>query len=65
MILLSGRVVTGRDKVHKFLLHEMPNKEEVPVEMGGGIIYHCGPIIEKTDNAYKLIAAGPTTSIRV
>jgi fumarate hydratase class I len=65
MVLVNGLIVTGRDKVHKFLVHERPDKKDIPFELHGGIIYHCGPIIKKVDDAYKLIAAGPTTSMRV
>lgn len=65
MVSINGLIVTGRDKVHKFLVHEKPDKKDIPFELHGGIIYHCGPIIKKADDTYKLIAAGPTTSIRV
>lgn len=65
MFLLSGLIVTGRDKAHKFLVNEAPSAGEMPFDLNGGIIYHCGPIISKTDDSYRLIAAGPTTSMRV
>lgn len=65
MVLISGQIVTGRDKIHKFLVHKRPDKKDISFELHGGIIYHCGPIIKKVDDAYKLIAAGPTTSMRV
>lgn len=65
MVLVSGMIVTGRDKIHKFLVHERPDKKDIPFELEGGIIYHCGPIIKKMNDAYKIIAAGPTTSMRV
>ncbi len=65
IVLINGLIITGRDKVHKYLFREKPNKKEIPFELEGSIIYHCGPIITKIDNEYKLIAAGPTTSMRV
>ncbi len=65
IVLINGIIITGRDKVHKYLFREKPNKKEIPFELEGSIIYHCGPIITKIDNEYKLIAAGPTTSMRV
>lgn len=64
-VLLSGKVVTGRDKVHKFLCNERPDKKNVPFDLEGSAIYHCGPIIKKVDGSYVIIAAGPTTSMRV
>ena len=62
-VAISGTLFTGRDVVHKFL-HEggaLPPE----VQFAGGIIYHCGPVVLKDDSgAWKVTAAGPTTSIR-
>ncbi|GAB4417301.1 MAG: hypothetical protein OHK0032_13340 [Thermodesulfovibrionales bacterium] len=65
MVIISGQVVTGRDRVHKFLFNERPHREKIPFNLDGSILYHCGPIIRKVEDGYKLIAGGPTTSIRV
>jgi fumarate hydratase class I len=64
-LLLSGQLVTGRDEIHKFLFNERPGIEEIPFHLKGAVLYHCGPIIRKTEDSFKLIAGGPTTSIRV
>jgi fumarate hydratase class I len=38
---------------------------EPPVDLRGGVLYHCGPVVAKTaDGGWKVTAAGPTTSIR-
>ncbi|HYQ48787.1 MAG TPA: FumA C-terminus/TtdB family hydratase beta subunit, partial [Thermodesulfovibrionales bacterium] len=58
-------LVTGRDKVHKYLVEKRPQKSEIPFEIAGSVLYHCGPIMRKTDAGYSVVAAGPTTSIRV
>ena len=61
MVLISGKLFTGRDAIHKYL-HE-GNKS--PVSLKNQIIYHCGPVvIEKGKGDYEVKAAGPTTSIR-
>ncbi|NJD55917.1 MAG: fumarate hydrolyase [Nitrospirae bacterium] len=65
IILLNGPLVTGRDKVHKYLVEKRPQKTEIPFELAGSVLYHCGPIMRKTDTGYNVVAAGPTTSIRV
>lgn len=65
MVLINGRIVTGRDKLHKFLFHERPLKEEIPFDLEGTILYHCGPIVKKTATGYVFVAGGPTTSMRV
>jgi fumarate hydratase class I len=64
-VLLSGQVVTGRDKIHRYLFHERPKVKDIPLDLRGTILYHCGPIIRKTREGFRLIAGGPTTSIRV
>jgi tartrate/fumarate subfamily iron-sulfur-dependent hydro-lyase beta chain len=60
---ISGILFTGRDAVHKYL-HEggvLPPE----VKLQDGILYHCGPVVMKDDaGAWKVTAAGPTTSIR-
>jgi len=61
MVLLSGRLVTGRDRLHKFLFHEKPPREDIPYGLEGSVLYHTGPVIKDG----RVIAAGPTTSIRV
>ena len=54
---------TGREAVHKYL-HDggaLPDD----VNLDGGILYHCGPVVLKDDNGeWNVTAAGPTTSIR-
>ena len=61
MVLISGKLFTGRDAVHKYLHEGNPS----PVNLENQIIYHCGPVVlEKDDGSYEVKAAGPTTSIR-
>jgi fumarate hydratase class I len=60
---ISGTLFTGRDAVHKYL-HE---GGELPpeVDLRGGILYHCGPVVVKDEAGHwQCTAAGPTTSIR-
>jgi fumarate hydratase class I len=60
---LSGIIFTGRDVVHKYL-HEGGKLPE-GVNLAGGVIYHCGPVVIKDEAGnWKVTAAGPTTSIR-
>jgi fumarate hydratase class I len=75
MVLINGQIVTGRDRVHKFLFNERPAISEIPFKLEGSILYHCGPIVIPShpplvkggwgDFHFKIIAGGPTTSIRV
>jgi fumarate hydratase class I len=59
VVLLNGVVFTGRDAVHKYL-HDGGELEVIR----DGIIYHCGPVVLKDGADYRVVAAGPTTSIR-
>lgn len=65
MVLLNGKIITGRDRVHKFLVEERPKKEDFPCDLSGTVLYHCGPVMKKTEDGYQVVAAGPTTSMRV
>jgi fumarate hydratase class I len=59
VVLLDGIVFTGRDAVHKYL-HDGGELESIR----NGVIYHCGPVMLREGGEYRVIAAGPTTSIR-
>ena len=59
-VLLSGRIFTGRDRLHKFLAEG----GHAPVSLKNGAIYHCGPVVIREKGRWRVRAAGPTTSIR-
>lgn len=59
VVLVSGRMFTGRDAVHAHLM-----KHEPPVDLQGAVLYHCGPVVIKDGDGWRVTAAGPTTSIR-
>jgi len=59
VVLISGPMFTGRDEVHSYLM-----KHEPPVDLRGSVLYHCGPVVVKQEDSWRVTAAGPTTSIR-
>jgi fumarate hydratase class I len=59
VVLISGRMYTGRDAVHAHLM-----KHDPPVDLQGAVLYHCGPVVLEEGGGWKVKAAGPTTSIR-
>jgi fumarate hydratase class I len=60
VVLVSGRMFTGRDAVHAHLM-----KHEPPVDLRGAVLYHCGPVVAQDgEGGWRVTAAGPTTSIR-
>jgi fumarate hydratase class I len=65
IVSLNGRIVTGRDRVHRYLAEERPQKSDIPFELSGTVLYHCGPVMEKSGEGYRALSAGPTTSMRV
>jgi fumarate hydratase class I len=59
VVLVSGPAYTGRDAVHAYLM-----KHDPPVDLRGAVLYHCGPVVAKEGDGWRVTAAGPTTSIR-
>ncbi|MFN3429518.1 MAG: fumarate hydratase [Candidatus Sericytochromatia bacterium] len=60
VVTIQGMMHTGRDAIHKHLMDH-----DAPVDLNGHVIYHCGPVAVKDPEAgWKILAAGPTTSIR-
>jgi fumarate hydratase class I len=59
VVLVSGRMFTGRDAVHAHLM-----KHDPPIDLRGAALYHCGPVVQKVGDGWRVTAAGPTTSIR-
>ena len=61
IVCITGTIYTARDVVHKFLVEsESPEFKEL---LRNSVIYHCGPIMKK-NGGWKVVSAGPTTSIR-
>ena len=61
VVSISGTIITARDQAHKRIL-----KQEPPFELKGSALFHAGPIIKQNeDNTYKIVAIGPTTSMRM
>ena len=42
VVMISGRMFTGRDAVHSHLMKNAP-----PVDLNGSVLYHCGPVVVK------------------
>ncbi len=60
VVIINGLIHTGRDALHKYLIDH-----DCPVDLNGGVIYHCGPVMLKDEQGeWHVKAAGPTTSIR-
>ena len=64
-LYLTGTIVTARDAAHKKALVFQKDGKQMPINLDGLAVFHCGPIIKKVDGGWKVVAAGPTTSSRM
>ncbi len=63
IVYLSGIIFTARDAAHKRLVDLIENKEELPFQLDGAVIYFVGPTPPKPGD--PIGSAGPTTSYRM
>lgn len=64
-IYITGTIITARDAAHRRALDFVKKGKQLPVNLDGLAIFHCGPIVKKENSDWKVIAAGPTTSTRM
>ncbi len=65
LVEVSGTIFTARDEAYERILEKLRKGEELPVDLKGGVVYHCGPLVKREEGKWKVIAAGPTTSARM
>lgn len=63
-VRLTGLVVTARDRAHAYLA-AADRRGELPFDLAGGVLYHCGPIAVRAGGGLRVVSAGPTTSARM
>ncbi|MBT9136966.1 MAG: L(+)-tartrate dehydratase subunit beta [Firmicutes bacterium] len=62
VVYLTGRIATCRDVGHRRVI---ALGQDLPYSIAGEAIFHAGPIVEPTEQWYKMVAIGPTTSMRM
>jgi fumarate hydratase class I len=62
-LLLSGKILTGRDAAHKRIQEMLAQGEALPVDFTGRLIYYVGPVDPVRDEVVG--PCGPTTSTRM
>ncbi len=62
-LLLSGKLLTGRDAAHKRMVEMLARGEPLPVDFKGRFIYYVGPVDPVRDEVVG--PAGPTTATRM
>ncbi|MEP7186024.1 MAG: fumarate hydratase [Rhodanobacter sp.] len=63
VLLLNGKLLTGRDAAHKRMVEMLDKGEKLPVDFNGRFIYYVGPVDAVRDEVVG--PAGPTTATRM
>ena len=63
VLLLNGKMLTGRDAAHKRIQDMLAKGEPLPVDFTNRVIYYVGPVDPVRDEAVG--PAGPTTATRM
>ncbi len=63
VLLLNGKLLTGRDAAHKRLIDMLNKGEKLPVDFTNRFIYYVGPVDPVRDEVVG--PAGPTTATRM
>jgi fumarate hydratase class I len=63
VLLLNGKLLTGRDAAHKRMVDMLNKGEKLPVDFNGRFIYYVGPVDPVRDEVVG--PAGPTTATRM
>lgn len=64
VVTISGKILTARDQAHKRMIEQ--GKDKIPCNIEGSAIFHAGPIITgDKESGFKIVAIGPTTSMRM
>jgi fumarate hydratase subunit beta len=64
-VYLSGTLVTVRDAAHRRALEFHKEGKQLPINLEGLAVFHCGPLVKKEDEGWRVVSAGPTTSSRM
>ncbi|TVO60473.1 fumarate hydratase [Denitromonas ohlonensis] len=63
VLLLNGKMLTGRDAAHKRIADMLAKGEKLPVDFTNRVIYYVGPVDPVRDEVVG--PAGPTTATRM
>ena len=65
VIYITGTIVTARDQAHRRALEYAKQGKNLPINLDGLALFHCGPVVKKEGEKWIAVAAGPTTSTRM
>jgi len=65
ILYLTGKIFTARDEAHLTMLEAKEEGKTLPFDPGAMALFHCGPVVRQAGDSWEVIAAGPTTSVRM
>lgn len=63
IVYLTGKIFTSRDEGHRLMLKK--DRNEILFAISEMALFHCGPLMKKEDDKWRVISLGPTTSSRM
>ncbi|UCF10145.1 MAG: fumarate hydratase C-terminal domain-containing protein [Candidatus Bipolaricaulota bacterium] len=65
ILYLTGTLFTARDEAHHRMLEAHRLGEAIPFRPDEMALFHCGPVVRRAEEGWEVVAAGPTTSVRM
>lgn len=65
LVYVNGVIFTLRDLAHIRLLQEYNQRNRLPEDFSGAVIFHAGPVVKQEQNDWFISVVGPTTSMRM
>jgi len=65
ILTINGTIFTARDEAHQLMLEQQAKGVAIPFDPAAMALFHCGPVVRRTEDGWDVIAAGPTTSVRM
>ena len=65
IIYVTGLLVTARDAAHGRIHRYLADSRDLPFDLEGLALFHCGPVVRRENGGWAVLAAGPTTSMRM
>jgi fumarate hydratase subunit beta len=65
ILYVTGSIFTARDEAHHLMLEAQAAGKTIPFAPHEMALFHCGPVVRRVDSGWEVIAAGPTTSVRM
>lgn len=65
ILYVTGKIFTARDAAHTLMLERHEKGQEILFDPSLMAMFHCGPVVKRGGETWRVIAAGPTTSARM